>query len=473
MPLPSLILMLLVILMHIAANTAQPEAVSPVGSSCANLVAVVPERWITAMNLAPSAKATSNPFWCCKVHRDAVSTVAFLTDSENSQLVVKVHHNSIFRMSPAKKHSFKEFPQWQRPGVAASKLDNLRNLVTYIFSPSDPFLHSDLSQRELSGPLPNVLGNLSQSTTLLPISYLGENQLSGEIPGVLGFWHLTHSDNLFPTFAIVAVSVCGIITINFIVAIFYMKEVHIKTVKKLRYLKDNVRKIMEMSWHQPSYEYRNMRFVRLPVAVIFQLLRSNIPSVLGNFPASSLTKTATYHAMKDDPAGNLIRSSLPEGEEPPNPFYLVNALDQFFTQADSTPAPNRNVSRMIITITTIDPERHIDVINMDGYDLRKIDDNTEASVPIMRGYINKMQFITSTCQVSPGLCTKIRLSSLFARKFVLDQKETWIYMEEVFMSKILFHLDLDLIVKFTFLLQKNPIDFVTEVITDKATYTLL
>ncbi|RKO92505.1 hypothetical protein BDK51DRAFT_31875, partial [Blyttiomyces helicus] len=48
-----------------AATTAQPQAVPPAGSSCADLVNVLPPQWQMTLNLTAPANATANPYWCC------------------------------------------------------------------------------------------------------------------------------------------------------------------------------------------------------------------------------------------------------------------------------------------------------------------------------------------------------------------------------------------------------------------------
>ncbi|RKO91729.1 hypothetical protein BDK51DRAFT_34722 [Blyttiomyces helicus] len=260
-----------------------------------------------------------------------------------------------------------------------------------------------------------------------------------------------------------------------------MKEVLIKTLKKLRYLKNNVCKIIETSWYQPSYESRNMRFAALAgygIFLIYQIATYtpaqsfvidtengflNIPIVEIKYPFGFAEFSSVYSnkngSVSCNERGAYANVDDPAGEEPPNPFYLANALDQFYAQADSTPSPNGNVSRMMITFTTIDPEKHIDVINMDGNDLCKTDDFTEASVPIMRGYINQVQ--SHRAHVQYYDCHHYSPASFFN----IGKKNRH------YMSNIFFYLDL--MVKFTFLLQYNPIDFATQVITNEATYTLL
>ncbi|RKO92497.1 hypothetical protein BDK51DRAFT_41095 [Blyttiomyces helicus] len=118
-------------------------------------------------------------------------------------------------------------------------------------------------------------------------------------------------------------------------------------------------------------------------------------------------------------------------------YHVINALKQFPTTADSTPKPAPHAS--CIPWTTIPHLTHIDSFNTNGPDLSRANSNTEVSLPIHRGNINQDIPLKSITTIS-----------LLVGLFGHTGDNTTVIV-----------------------IRPQAIDFVTQVISDEAIYTLL
>ncbi|RKO93957.1 hypothetical protein BDK51DRAFT_30218, partial [Blyttiomyces helicus] len=365
-----------------------------------------------------------------------------------------------------------------------------------------------LALNQLSGSIPETLGNL---TGLEVIELLG-NQLSGPVPKLSNLKNLTTCfvDNLNLMFVILGIAVGSLL---FIVTLsLFMQSLNRGKKMPRMNIRIYTRESWKNFWSRPSYESTEAEVLRIGVSVIllatltgyaifllhqiatytpaqsFALDTTNtvvqIPIIEIKGPSTMKVPECIYQnaggsvsclrrgvaGFLDDPTINIQNISSIHA----NPFYIANALDQFATGADTTPEPTLNVSLVQITLTTDSSPnandfhsqavnvslRHIDAINTNGADLSKADAITESSVPILPGYINQVQFTTTTRQLLDEGQTLARyhLSGIPLKNSTTLSPSVALIGETGDGTTIIII---------------RPQDFVTQVITDKATYTLL
>ncbi|RKO93344.1 hypothetical protein BDK51DRAFT_28997 [Blyttiomyces helicus] len=188
MRLPSLILIFfLTFLMHIAATTAQPQAVPPAGSSCADLLNVLPPQWQKNLNLTAPANATANPNWCCDENYICCGETSVCDNNGGMINGIYFQGMQLNGSIPEGLGSLTSLQQLSEESMdkTAHSCPSRRNLI----NPNNifcfhhiPGYNSQLFNNSLAGTIPESLGNLVNLTEL----NLFNNSLTGTIPESLG-----------------------------------------------------------------------------------------------------------------------------------------------------------------------------------------------------------------------------------------------------------------------------------------------
>ncbi|RKO89529.1 hypothetical protein BDK51DRAFT_35195, partial [Blyttiomyces helicus] len=381
----------------------------------------------------------------------------------------------------------------------------------------------DLERNQLSGPVPNFsnLTNLTNcfvdnlNSMCMP-EFLRTIDATRACIGSIRLPVCGGSSNPLPTLVVLSIA-AGSIFFTVILSCILLSLNRGKKMPK-RSIVISIRESWKKFWSRPSYESSEAEVLRLGVTVIllatltgyaifllhqistytpaqsFTLDTSNtavqIPIIEIKGPSEMLVSECIYQndfrgalcgsrgafGYLDDPATNIENTTVDAVLSAilANPFYLANALDRFTTTADSTPEPYLNVSRVQITLTTDSSPngndfhseaidvllRHIDAINTNGSDLSQADSITQSSVPILPGYINQVQFATTTRQLLDESQTLAcyHLSGIPLKNSTTISPSVGLIGETGDGTRIIII---------------RPRDFVTEVITDKATYNLL